>query len=42
MLATHGFTGPLTRYLRETGLEARGLETAYGEEDEAEAGEAAA
>ena len=42
VLATHGFTGPLTRYLRETGLEARGLETAYGEEDEAEAGEAAA
>ena len=40
VLATHGFTGPLTRYLRETGLDARGLETAYGEEDDAEAGEA--
>ncbi len=35
VLATHGFTGPLTRYLRETGLDARALETAYGEEDEA-------
>ena len=35
ILATHGFTGPLTRYLSEQGLDARPLETAYGDEDEA-------
>jgi putative mRNA 3-end processing factor len=44
VLATHGFTGPLTRYLQERGFDARALQTAYGEEDEApppEAGSAA-
>jgi putative mRNA 3-end processing factor len=35
VFATHGFTGPLTRYLQEKGLDARALQTAYGEEDEA-------
>src|SRR5208283_878160 len=38
ILATHGFTGPLTRYFREKGLDARALQTAYGEEDEAAPG----
>ena len=33
--ATHGAVGPLTRYLREKGLDARTMETAYGEEDDA-------
>jgi putative mRNA 3-end processing factor len=31
--ATHGSTGPLTRHLREQGLDARPLETRYGEEE---------
>lgn len=41
--ATHGAVGALTRHLRETGLDARALQTEYGEEevesgvDEAEA-----
>ena len=35
VFATHGFVGPLTRYLSEKGLDARVMETAYGEEDEA-------
>ena len=38
VLATHGFTGPLARYLQEQGLDARALQTAYGDEDEAAAG----
>ena len=37
VLATHGFTQPLTRYLREQGLESQALQTAYGEEDGAPA-----
>ena len=37
VLATHGATGPLTRYLQEKGLDARPLATAYGDDDEAEA-----
>lgn len=37
VLATHGATGPLTRYLREQGLDAAPLATAYGDDDEAEA-----
>jgi putative mRNA 3-end processing factor len=35
VLATHGFTGPLARFLQEKGLDARALTTAYGDEDEA-------
>jgi putative mRNA 3-end processing factor len=41
VLATHGFAGPISRYLRERGLDARPLATAYGDEDEAAAGEGA-
>jgi putative mRNA 3-end processing factor len=37
VLATHGSVGPLTRYLREAGLDAEPLVTSYGDEDEAEA-----
>ncbi len=40
VLATHGFTGPLTRYLQERGVDARALKTAYGDEDEAQPSEA--
>ena len=39
VLVTHGYTEPLTRYLREKGLDARALTTAYG--DDEDAGEAA-
>ncbi len=42
VLATHGSVGPLTRYLREKGLDARVLSTSYGEEDEAPPSEGAA
>ena len=35
VLATHGAVGPLTRYLREKGLDADVLPTAYGEEEAA-------
>ena len=35
IFATHGSVGPLTRYLGEQGLDARAMETAYGDEDEA-------
>ena len=38
VLVTHGSVGPLTRYLREKGLDARILPTSYGEEDELNAG----
>ncbi len=31
--ATHGSVGPLTRYLREAGLDARGMHTEYGGEE---------
>ncbi len=34
VLATHGTVGPLTRYLREKGLDARILPTPYGEDEE--------
>ncbi|MGA8714750.1 MAG: ligase-associated DNA damage response exonuclease [Roseiarcus sp.] len=34
VFVTHGAVGPLTRYLREKGLDATALETAYGDEDE--------
>jgi putative mRNA 3-end processing factor len=37
VLATHGSVGPLTRYLRETGLDAEPLVTSYGDEDDSEA-----
>ncbi len=37
VLATHGAVAPLTRYLREKGLDARILPTPYGEEEEAAA-----
>jgi len=37
VLATHGFTAPLSRYLSERGLDAQPLGTAYGEDEEAEA-----
>ncbi len=39
ILVTHGYTETLTRYLREKGLDARALTTAYGDdEDVGEAG----
>ena len=38
VLVTHGSVGPLTRYLREKGLDVRILPTSYGEEDEPNAG----
>jgi putative mRNA 3-end processing factor len=37
VFATHGSVGPLTRYLSETGLDARVLPTAFGDEEEAAA-----
>ncbi len=37
VFATHGSVGPLTRYLRDSGFDARALETAYGDEDDAAA-----
>jgi putative mRNA 3-end processing factor len=40
ILVTHGYTEPLTRYLREKGFHARALATAYG--DDEDAGDAAA
>jgi putative mRNA 3-end processing factor len=36
VLATHGTVGPLTRYLRERGVDAHALSTPYGEEEAAE------
>jgi putative mRNA 3-end processing factor len=35
ILATHGSTEPLTRYLREKGFDARALTTAYGDDEDA-------
>ena len=35
IFATHGSVGPLTRYLKEKGLDARVMATAYGDEDDA-------
>jgi putative mRNA 3-end processing factor len=37
VLATHGFTTPLSRFLQEAGVEAYPLQTAYGEDEEAAA-----
>jgi len=34
VLVTHGYTEPLTRYLREQGLDARALKTAYGDDED--------
>ena len=31
---THGYTEPLTRYVREKGLDARALTTAYGDDED--------
>jgi len=41
ILVTHGSSGALTRYLLEKGLDARALETAYGDEEDAGEGGAA-
>ena len=35
VLVTHGYTEPLARYLREKGLDARVLKTAYGDDEDA-------
>jgi putative mRNA 3-end processing factor len=35
ILVTHGYTEALTRYLREKGLDARALTTAYGDDEDA-------
>ncbi len=35
ILVTHGSSGALTRYLREKGLDAQPLKTAYGDEEDA-------
>ena len=40
VLVTHGYTEPLTRYLREKGLDARALTTAYGDDEDAAGAEA--
>jgi putative mRNA 3-end processing factor len=42
VLATHGSVGALTRYLREQGLDARALETSYGDDETTEEAEPAA
>jgi putative mRNA 3-end processing factor len=34
ILVTHGYTEPLTRYVREKGLDARALTTAYGDDED--------
>ena len=34
ILVTHGYTEPLTRYLREKGFDARALATAYGDDED--------
>ena len=34
VLVTHGYTDALTRYLREKGLDARALTTAYGDDED--------
>jgi putative mRNA 3-end processing factor len=38
VLATHGHTEALTRYLREKGLDAQALKTAYGDDEDASEG----
>ncbi len=35
ILVTHGYTEPLTRFLRENGFDARALHTAYGDDEDA-------
>jgi putative mRNA 3-end processing factor len=42
ILVTHGYTEPLTRTLREKGLDARALKTAYGDDEDAAGAEAPA
>ena len=42
ILVTHGYTEPLTRYLREKGFDARALPTAYGDDEDAGGAEAPA
>jgi putative mRNA 3-end processing factor len=42
VLVTHGYTEPLTRYLREQGLDARALKTAYGDDEDVGGAEAPA
>ena len=42
ILVTHGYTETLTRYLREKGLDARALTTAYGDDEDAGEGGAPA
>jgi putative mRNA 3-end processing factor len=42
VLATHGSVGALTRYLRDQGLDARALETSYGDDETTEEAEPAA
>ena len=42
ILVTHGYTEALTRYLREKGLDARALKTAYGDDEDAAGAEAPA
>jgi putative mRNA 3-end processing factor len=39
VLVTHGYTEPLSRYLREKGLDARALTTAYGDDEDASGAE---
>jgi putative mRNA 3-end processing factor len=39
ILVTHGYTETLTRYLREKGLDARALTTAYGDDEDVGEGE---
>jgi putative mRNA 3-end processing factor len=40
ILVTHGYSEPLTRYLRDTGLDARALTTAYGDDEDTGGAEA--
>ncbi len=42
ILVTHGYTEALTRYLREKGLDARALTTAYGDDEDMSGAEAPA
>ena len=42
VLVTHGYTEPLARYLREQGLDARALKTAYGDDEDVGGAEAPA
>jgi putative mRNA 3-end processing factor len=42
ILVTHGYTEPLTRYLRDKGFDTRALTTAYGDDEDAVGAEAPA